>query len=240
MKVFYASLLIFSICSYGKQSLTLAVGHDHAKMIKHYSFYAASWQIINDELHALGYNVSAKPYPWARAKEGVKKAKYDGLFLAANFKGRENWAEFTIPLGQDQFGLFYNKQSDPQLPLGAVRLLSNYSQLSFLDPDNQVKLSTAQEGLMLLHNKKLRAFVMSRSYGEYILSNELQIIKSRISFNEALAEMYTAHIAVSKTHPRKDEIINTLNSAINNAIRSGRYSMLMEAYDVAPYQLITH
>ena len=44
------------------------------------------------------------------------------------------------------------------------------------DQNKQIKVTTAQEGLLLLSNQKLQGFVMSRSYGDYLLHNELHIL----------------------------------------------------------------
>ena len=238
MKVLYTLIVCASVSATANQTVTLAVGYDHNKMVEHYPFYAASWHLIGEELALLGYQVRAVSYPWARAKESVRLGKSDGLFLAANFKGRENWAKLTHAVGKDEFGLFYNEFGDAKAPIGSVRLLSNYGQLSFLDPKEQLKLTTAQEGLKLLSNKKLSAFVMSRSYGNYILDNELKTIQHKIAFNKTLAETYTAHIAVGKAHPNAEQIITLFNQAIRNGIESKRYLETMKRFNVMDYQRI--
>lgn len=219
-------------------SISLAVGHDHHKMLQQYRFYAASWEILTKELTALGYQVNVKAYPWARAKDKVENTTHDGLFLAANFRGREQWAVLSRAIGQDHFGIFNHRQSDNSKPIGSVRFSGNYSQISFLAKDKQVKFATAQDGLKLLANKKLSGFIMSRSYGEYLLANELKQIRNRIIFNDTRFEIHTAHIAISKKHPNVNVIQSLINSAIENAIESGRYFQVMKKHDVDDYQLI--
>lgn len=239
MKILFALLFIVSCSVKASNSITFAVGHDHLKMIKDYPFYAASWKILNVELNNMGYEVKTNVSPWARAKESVKKGKSDGLFLAANFKGRESWASLSIAIGQDQFGIFQNHRSDPLAPFGSVRLLSNYSQLTFLDQNKQIKVTTAQEGLLLLSNQKLQGFVMSRSYGDYLLHNELHTLNKRIVFNEEKIETYTAHIAVGKNNPKRVVILSIVNKVIGNAFKSGSYKKIMQKHGVEEYQLVT-
>ena len=240
MKVFAVILFSISFSLSAAQTITLAVGHDHYKMVKYYPFYAASWDLLNLEFNLLGYKVIATPYPWARAKEKVSKGLADGLFLAANFKGRESWAILSDPIGQDQFGLFTNKLGNLDAPIGTVRTTSNYGQLTFLNPNEQIQVATAQQGLNLLSNKKLSAFVMSRSYGDYLLSQELKALKNKIVFDSQYTEVYTAHLAIGKQHPEKQKILNIVNQAIKNSLESGRYLKIMQEYQVATYQLLEH
>lgn len=238
VKVLVALLFSVSLSVNAIDTLSLAVGHDHKKMVKKYPFYAASWQILNEELFKLGYQVQANAYPWARAKESVRQGKNHGLFLAAAFKGRDEWAHLSNPIGQDQFGLFYQEQGNRNAPIGTVRLKSRSGQLSYLDPAKQVQVATAQEGLKLLSKQKLSAFVMSRSYGEYLLDTELSSFKAGMKFDEESAEVYTAHIAIGKEHPESQQAYQLINQAIKNAIDSGRYIQLMKAHKAATYQLI--
>lgn len=231
-------MLVLSFTINAKQSISFAVGHDHEKMVNNYAFYAASWKIINDELAKLGYEIAVYSYPWARAKEKVKRGEHDGLFMAANLPGREKWATLTHTLGYDEFGLFKNKQGQINAPIGSVRLKSQYSMLTFLPNDVQLKFSTAQDGLKLLANNKLSAFAMSRSYGEYLLNTDLKSVSATLYFSEEQFELYSAHVAVSKEHAASSAIISILNTAIENAISSGNYLSKMTEYNVRNVQLV--
>ena len=80
---------------------------------------------------------------------------------------------------------------------------------------------------------------MSRSYGDYLLHNELHILNKRIVFNEEKIETYTAHIAVGKTNPQRAEILSIVNKAIGNAFKSDSYKRIMQKHGVKEYQLVT-
>lgn len=239
MKVVFLITLLFSFYCSANTIIRFGVGHDHEKMVVNYPFYAACWQLFNTELKKLGYQVAAHPMPWARAQQRVASGQLDGLFLAANFHGRDEWAELTNAVGKDQFGIFNNVSHVPNAPIGSVRLLRNDSQVTFVPPDSQLQLATAQNGLKLLANRKLSGFIMSRSYGEYMLQNELKSLSPHIEFNEQFSETYTAHVAVSKKRKNADKIIEVLNLAIENAKTSGRYMKIMTQFNVAKYQLTT-
>lgn len=239
LKVVANLLFLISFTASGAQTISFAVGHDHDKMVKHYAFYAASWEIINHELELLGYDVVANVYPWARAKEMVRTGQHHGLFLAANFQGRDKWALFSQALGQDQFGLFKHKKGGSTGPIASVRLISDYSLVSFISPKTQLQLTTAQEGLNLLANKKVKGFVMSRSYGEYLLATELNDIAEDIAFDTNRYDLYTAHIAVSKTHNQAESTVALIDKALANSIASGRYLKVMAKHKVRNVQLIS-
>ena len=93
------------------KTITFAVGHDHDKMLmENYPIYRASWQFLNQSLAKLGYEVDAIILPWARANYYTQLGKADGLFLAANLPGREQWAVLSNPIGMGVFGAFYHKK----------------------------------------------------------------------------------------------------------------------------------
>ncbi|MAG77429.1 MAG: amino acid ABC transporter substrate-binding protein [Colwelliaceae bacterium] len=238
LKVVANLLFLISFTASGAQTISFAVGHDHDKMVKHYAFYAASWEIVNHELELLGYEVTANAYPWARAKEMVKNGQHHGLFLAANFQGRDKWALFSQALGKDQFGLFKHKEGGSTGPIASVRLISDYSLVSFISPKTQLQLATAQEGLNLLANKKVKGFVMSRSYGEYLLATELNDIAEKIAFDTNRYDLYSAHIAVSKTHKEAEGTVALIDKALANSIASGRYQDIMTKHQVRGVQLM--
>ena len=103
--------------------VNLAVGPDHKEMMAHdYPLYAASWNFLHIVLREQGHTLIAHPMPWARAKDQVLKGNLDGLFLSANLKGRDQWAELTMPLGYDYFGLFKNDITKVSNTVGVVRI----------------------------------------------------------------------------------------------------------------------
>lgn len=210
--------------------LVFAVGHDHDKMTTpNYPMYNAKWQFITQSLGMLGYKVEAKPLPWARAKHLTQTAKADGLFLAANLPGREKWANLSDKLGYGVFGSFYHiEQPQKRDVIASIRLGMHDRIYADLAPEDLLLVSTAHQGFGLLHKKKVDQFLMSESYGRYLLNTELAHFSEQIDFDSSQIEQRTTHIAFSKNHPRGQVALDIVNKAIALGIEKKLYQQAME------------
>ncbi|TMS88168.1 amino acid ABC transporter substrate-binding protein, partial [Pseudoalteromonas sp. S201] len=138
-----------------------------------YPIYRASWQFLNQSLAKLGYKVDAIVLPWARANYYTQSGKADGLFLAANLPGREQWAVLSKPIGVGAFGAFYHKdRKDKENIIAGVRLGVHDKILTGYHTYELLEVATAQQGFKLLFNQKVDRLIMSESYGKYLLSTE--------------------------------------------------------------------
>lgn len=231
-------LMLISWLSYAEQSHTqiinIAVGPDHHLMLNNdYKFYTASWHFLADALNDKQAIIAAHPMPWARAKSKVLNGKLDGLFLAANFKGRKQWAELSEPLGYDHFGHFTKISSklDKEI-IGIVRVGKHDNVHDDLSGVEYVEVATAQLGLTLLAQDKISKFTMSEGYGNYLLANELNKYRSTLLFNENNAEKRSSHMAVSIQHKEKHRILSLINEAIKSGVKQGKYDYYMNKYKV--------
>jgi ABC-type amino acid transport substrate-binding protein len=222
-------LLCFSISSISaKEShkvITFAVGHDHKKMLtENYPIYRASWQFLSKSLKKLGYDTEAIILPWARAKHYTQIGQADGLFLAANLPGREQWAILSNPIGVGVFGGFYHTdRKNYQNIIGSVRLGGHDKILSGYHANEYLEVATAQQGFKLLINQKVDRFVMSESYGNYLLNTELVEYKSDILFDDSLIEKRSIHIAFAKDIDKSLKALKVVNTAIELGIEKGFY-----------------
>lgn len=209
--------------------LEFAVGHDHEKMLKsNYPIYRANWAFITQSLGELGYKVAPVVLPWARAIHSAQTGKVHGLFLAANFEGRDQWAELSSPLGKGFFGGFYHvERYDEKSVIAGVRLSDHDKVMSSYEPYEVLDVATAQSGLKLLYNKKVDRFVMSESYGNYLLSTELVRYNKTIKFDQSLVESRTVHIAFAKNNERTLKALAVVNEAIALGIKNGFYEEAM-------------
>lgn len=214
--------------------ITFAVGHDHARMIlSNYPIYRANWEFLSESLSSMGYSVEPIISPWARAKLNVQQAEADGLFLAANLAGRENWAVLSEPLGYGVFGGFYhNDRPNIKSLVATIRLGDGDRILSKYNPQELFEVATAQEGFRLLHLKKVDRLIMSESYGTYLLETSLTEYKDSISFDDKVIEQRSIHIAFSKDSPKSLEALRVVNLAIQHGIESGLYRAAMERNNV--------
>jgi len=228
-------ILMHSGCAFASEKqIILAVGHDHEKMLSpDYPMYNAKWQFIIQSLKELDYTVIAKPLPWARAKHLTQTAKADGLFLAANLPGRDKWAELSRPLGYGVFGSFYHKDNSEKKELIAGIRLGDYDQiLSDFASEDLLQVATAHQGFKLLFNKKVDRFVMSESYGVYLLNTELSQYKHHLLFDKNKIEKRSTHIAFSKNSEKSLAALKVVNKAIKLGLEQGIYQTVMAKHDV--------
>lgn len=214
--------------------LTFAVGHDHDRMLSpDYPMYIAKWQFITESLAKLGYSVKAKPLPWARAKHLTETGKADGLFLAANLPGREKWAKLSLPLGFGVFGTFYHKQNPTKNDvIASIRLGLHDRILADVPSEELLLVATAHQGFKLLFNQKVDRFVMSESYGRYLLNTELSAYRAKLDFDTSMIEQRSTHIAFANNKPSSLDALNIVNKAIKLGIEQGLYQTIMTRHGV--------
>lgn len=214
--------------------IKLAVGHDHVRMISpDYPVYKANWEFINESLALLDYSVHVTELPWARAKHSVQNAKSDGLFIAANLPGRDQWAKLSSSLGYGIFGGFYHIDRPQQQEFIASVRVGEHDQIFSSYPSKEMLLvATAHQGFKLLFNKRIDRFLISESYGKYLLNTELKQYKKRLKFDTKLTERRSMHIAFSKTHTSSLKALETINKAIKLGIEQGLYQKAMTRNNV--------
>ncbi len=227
-------LLQSSLAFASDKTLIFAVGHDHDKMATpNYPMYNAKWQFINQSLALLGYKVEAVALPWARAKHFTQTAKADGLFLAANLPGREQWATLSDKLGYGAFGGFYHKENPgKQEFVAGIRIGMNDRVLSNFSPEDLLLVATAHQGFKLLYNKKVDLFIMSESYGKYLLNTELSEYNDKIMFDSENIEQRSTHIAFAKDNPKSLKAKEIVNRAIALGIEKGLYEQAMKQNNI--------
>lgn len=228
-------VLLFSLvlsCNSSARDLniTFAVGHDHDKMLaENYAIYRANWEFVGESLGLLGYTVTTQKGPWARAKLLTQTGKADGLFLAANLEGRDKWATLSKPLGFGVFGTFYHTDKpNTESVIAAIRLGEHDKILSAYHPDELLQVATAHQGFRLLFNKKVDKFIMSESYGSYLLQSELKHYSNKISFNHSLIEKRSIHIAFAKEIETSLVALQVVNDAIELGMQKGLYREAMK------------
>ena len=234
---FFSLLLSFNALA---TTLRFSVGPEHQEMRdNNYSVYRANWEFLSQSLALLDIELVAKPMPWARAKSLVQAGTNHGLFLAANFEERNKWAVLSQPLAYEVFGCYKHKENpDGDKVIAAVRLGGNDKILSYLQPEKLLNVTTAQDGLMLLHHKRVDRFIMAKGYGQYILNNELRDIKDNIIFDPNRSELRSLHIAFANDKPESLAMLKVVNQAITLGLEKGIYQNVMAKYQVPKEMLV--
>ncbi|NMP32698.1 amino acid ABC transporter substrate-binding protein [Thalassotalea sp. M1531] len=232
MRIFSLLFLLCTLISHDvwADTIVLAVGPDHQEMHdNNYAIYRANWEFLSISLKQQGYKLEARSMPWARAKDTVKSGQSHGLFLAANFAGRDQWASLSKPLGYEVYGCFFHKENaGAQSVIAAVRLGQHDRILSYLSPDKLLNVTTAQKGLTLLHKQKVDRFIVAQSYGEYILANELSSISAALQFDPNQSERRSLHVAFAKNNESSLNALAIVNNAISYGVSKGFYSKVMQ------------
>ena len=230
----YLLIIMSFAVSSADRSISFAVGHDHQKMLTaSYPIYSANWEFLNKSLSLLGYSIEIQVAPWARAKHLTQTAKADGLFMAANFEGRDKWAKLSKPIGYGIFGGFYNTdRAQAKNVVAAVRIGQHDKILSEYTDDDLIWVATAHQGFKLLFNKRIDRFVMSESYGNYLLNTELSEYREKIAFDYDNIEKRTIHVAFSNSAPSSLKALDILNQAIDLGFEYGLYKEAMEKHQV--------
>lgn len=235
-KLFIVLMLIVNIYSnlVSAETVTLAVGPDHQRMLdRKYSVYQANWELMNKSLNDLGHSVEAHSFPWARAKAKVQAGELDGLFIAAKFTDRGKWAAFSSLIGYEIYGAFERKDNEKSPNISAtVRLGGLDRVLSHISPEQLLSVPTAQNGLRLLYENKVKQFIMAQGYGQYLIDVELAHMADVIIFNPDNSERRSLHIAVSKHHKSSLDKLRLINKAIHHGITKGYYQQAVEKYNV--------
>ena len=235
-KLFLSLILILMFCNtVSATTVRFAVGPDHhAMMDNNYAVYRANWEFLENSLDLLGVKLVAVPTPWARARASVESGKNHGLFLAANFAERNQWAELSNPLGYEVFGCFFHRDNpDGDKVIAAVRLGANDRILSYLKPEELLNVATAQRGLQLLQNRRVDRFIMAKGYGQYLLNTELSDIEHELLFDPYRAELRSLHVAFAKDKPESIKMLKLVDQAISMGMKSGFYQVAMDKYEVS-------
>ena len=228
--LFLLVTLFWSLCSLADDKvIKLAVGHDHDKMVSpSYPVYKANWEFINKSLQLIDYSVAITPLPWARAKHSTQNGKTHGLFIAANLPGRDKWAALSNSLGYGIFGGFYHVDRPQQQEFIASIRIGEHDQIFSQYPTEELlQVATAHQGFKLLYNKRVDRFLISESYGQYLLNTELKQYQRRLKFDTGLTEKRSMHVAFSKSHSSSLSALEIVNQAISLGIKNGLYEQAM-------------
>jgi polar amino acid transport system substrate-binding protein len=72
-----------------------------------------SWDILRESLHASGYAIDLKIYPWVRAIDETKRGNVDVIFPAGLTKERQTFFHFSkTPVNQANFLVYVQKDSN--------------------------------------------------------------------------------------------------------------------------------
>ncbi len=188
-----------------------------------------------------GYDPVLHFMPWARCMVEVAYAKKDLLMNAYYSKKREETFLFSIPYYQIELylmtlknsGISYDGTSQSLHPY-RIGILRGSMSSPGIDNDPKIKKDYAASetsNIKKLFKGRVDAVVVDRDYALYQLRNlDLGSRDTEVSFLEPPLAIHTVHLAVSRKHPRKKEILRKMNKAICTVITDATADGIMEKW----------
>lgn len=89
-----------------KHQVMIAVFEDHPLQVASSAPYGLSWKLIEAAAKTQNLDLIKIETTWQSAINRLKSDRLDLVFAAFKSKEREEWAQFTLPLGSDSSALF--------------------------------------------------------------------------------------------------------------------------------------
>ena len=188
-----------------------------------------------------GYDVELVYAPHARTVENVKRLKWDvqaGLWEVPFFKddfdffANGNVDKITLMVLKESKIKSGNFEDLKGLTVGLVRG-GGYPQ-NFLTSElfKRYPLTTQRQCLEMLAKKRLDAIIVNSLVAQWIIDHEVPKLKDKTRLLEPLVGYNLLSPAISKKHPKKDEMISRYNKAFKELREQGLYEKLFKVHGV--------
>ena len=208
-----------------------------------------------------GLKINIKVLPlWDDAMSMVKKGDADGIFPIYKTAARLQTLAYTQPLLMDNLVLYKRKDTDfgfptatpsedwvetfnnmQQHPFGVVK---NYANIPEFDDNPHMKrlvVDNDRDNLQQLINKKVDFIFINKLVAMYLLSDQFKDSRNKVSSMMPEVSTNPLFIAISRSNPEHDNIIEALNKGIHQMQEAHTPQTIMVKYlsnfidpDVAP------
>ncbi len=233
--------------------LCLVYAHAHASEINlvtvDYSpFYGPSLtnegpitEIVTESFKKVGYQVSVKYVPWARAMADAKAGKADGLHGGWYSKEREQWFVYSDKLPGNEIVLFKRKGTEPQsftsyadlqsYKIGVVRGYRNPSEFDaanlHVEEANSDTLNLAK-----LAKNRVDLILVDRALAKYILANELTEYADELEAVDPPLDILPLYILFSKETDDYQSKVNDFNKGLKALTEEGGVDEIMKRHNL--------
>lgn len=198
-------------------------------------------EIVFAAARRAGYDPVLYFMPWARCMAEVSYAKKDLLLNAYYSKKREKTFLFSTPYAQVELYLMALKNADfpydgtsKSLHPYRIGILRGSISLAEIDNDPGVRKDYASSeiaNIKKLFKGRVDAVVVDKNYALYQLRNlDLGGSNTDVTFLDPPLAIHTVHLAVSRSHPRQEEILGKMNRAICLVITDTTADGIMEKW----------
>ncbi|MFM2589396.1 substrate-binding periplasmic protein [Vibrio sp. TBV020] len=175
--------------------------------------------IVIEGLTTAGYQVEFVEKPWARILKETLKGKNDIIVAIWKTKQREQDYLFTEPYMYNQMAvvsrseLDFEYQTIENLKEKRVALINGYAYgAELLEYEQMYKVISIDlpNSIRLLLSGRADILVTDEAVGKWTIS-EMGIEANRLHFSDNYLDSTPVHVAVRRSHPRAQEIVDTLN-----------------------------
>lgn len=166
----------------------------------------------------IGMKAEVDLLPWSEAIDAFQKGEYDVLISVAYFEGREDWLQYSIPITNDHYSIFTNKENKSfhlvDMATSRIAVLEDDGCVDFLN--NVYKM---QNNIILLPSTEACFRLLSVGGCDYVVAPEtvgsLEIRKNNYDNIFSLKENILSNVYCFATQKDNPELIVQINEALS-------------------------
>ncbi|OGR10972.1 MAG: hypothetical protein A2277_14215 [Desulfobacterales bacterium RIFOXYA12_FULL_46_15] len=192
--------------------------------------YGGLGEIIVAAFQRVGYEVTIKFYPWARAIQMTKDGDCDGMFALWFTQEREQWFVFSDPLPANEIG-FYKRTADPihfttleelkPYRIGTVRGYANpsaFEQATYLQKE---EVTQDLQNLKKLVANHIDLALIDKGLAAYLLTTALPEARDTVEWLEPALEIMPQYVVMSKQVAAYQQKIEDFNRGLAQITQDG-------------------
>lgn len=230
-------LSLFSSLCYGANILT-AAQDDWPPFVIEKDNSGLAVEIVRSAFASQHISLEVNYVPWARVLYEVKKNRFDLIIGAWYSEERSEYLEFSQPYFINRIVFVTGKDNPTEyaeiddlkgLSVGVVR---GYAYGEDFDRDTRFHRDSVKDDVSNLHKllaKRIDVTVGDPMVLKYVAQQHgLKI--GAIRFSQTDLSANPLHVAVSKTHPDRQAILDTFNRGLSVIQNNGTYLKLLQKY----------
>jgi|GEM_PF-1199343 len=199
-----------------------------------------AWQVVEAAFASQDYGAQLFVLPWPRAVHQVRKGTMDALYIANKTPQRESWAYFSHQVGQEEAVLWKRRTSSAEFQRPedlqglAVGGLRGSAQQQFLEQRGVDVFSVKDftQGIKMLNGGRLDYLVADRIATRYFLESLPTEVSEAIDHVSPPVYSVGFYLAIAKSHPEAQQVIDTFNRGLVAIAESGRYQQILRQFSL--------
>ena len=198
-------------------------------------------EIVSESFKKVGYQVSVKYVPWARAMADAKAGKADGLHGGWYSKEREQWFVYSDKMPGNEIVLFKRKGTEPQsftsyadLQSYRIGIVRGYRNPSEFDAANLrvEEADSDKSNLTKLAKSRVDLILVDRAIASYMLANELTEYADELEAVDPPLEILPLYLLISKKTDDYQTKVNDFNKGLKALTGEGGVDEIMKRHNL--------